>query len=243
MYTASVEKYTLTFKRPSGTSRGVLVEKDSWFLNIWKTNEPSIIGKGEASIIKTLSPDWDENYESKLEEVTEQINDYIANIDLLKTFPSILFAVETALLDLSNGGKELLFPSDFTHKEAPIPINGLIWMGSEEFMHEQIEEKLAGGFSCIKMKIGAIDFSSEIELLTAIRKRYSKTEIELRVDANGAFTPKDALHKLEQLAELDLHSIEQPIRQGQLEDMARLCAATPTPNCFRRRANWYYRNK
>lgn len=229
MHKASVEKYTLNFKRPSGTSRGVLVEKDSWFLRIWDTNAPSIIGIGEASIIKTLSPDWDENYVEKLNEIAENIDKYISNLDLLNAYPSIQFAIEVAILDLKNGGTGLLFPSNFTKGKASIPINGLIWMGSESFMHEQIEEKLATGFDCIKMKIGAIDFDSEINLLKSIRKRYSSDQIELRVDANGAFSPKDAMHKLKQLAELDLHSIEQPIKQGQLDEMQQLCAATPLP--------------
>ena len=144
-------------------------------------------------------------------------------------FPSIQFGIEMAFKSLENENEFELFPSAFTKGEEAIAINGLIWMGEKDFMKSQIEDKLKSGFNCIKMKIGAIDFDTEIELLKYIRSQYSAEEIELRVDANGAFDPKNALEKLKRLSELELHSIEQPIKQGNWEKMARLCAETPLP--------------
>jgi len=229
MYKAKVEKYTLNFKRPSGTSRGILTTKDSWFLEVWREDQPEIRGKGEASIIKTLSPEWNEHYPTFLEGVANNINHYIANPEELHDFPSVFFALETALKDLENGGKGIIYASDFTKKQAPIKINGLIWMGDKAFMLEQIKEKIAAGFDCIKLKIGAIDFETELNLLAFIRENYSKDQIELRVDANGAFPPEQALDKLKALAQFDLHSIEQPIKQGQYKAMHDLCKATPLP--------------
>ncbi|NOQ73409.1 MAG: o-succinylbenzoate synthase [Crocinitomix sp.] len=244
MLKASLEKYTLDFKRPSGTSRGVLTQKDSWFIRIWNINRPEIVGIGEASIIKTLSPDWDENYEDfianvvaninssiePLSKVTPHIKGYDANKMIwLSNYPSIYLAIETALLDLKHGGTKTIFPSDFVSNQAPIKINGLIWMGSKDYMLEQIEEKLASGFDCIKLKIGAIDFQKELDLLAFIRANYSADQIELRVDANGAFSAEDAMDKLEQLAKYDLHSIEQPIKQGDWMAMRNLCKNTPLP--------------
>jgi o-succinylbenzoate synthase len=230
MLKASVEKYTLDFKRPSGTSRGVLTQKDSWFIRIWEANNPEVVGIGEASIIKTLSPEWGERYEAVLAEVVENINDYPKDeSNYCANYPSIHLAVETALLDLKQGGQQIIFPSDFVSKQAPIKINGLIWMGEKNFMLEQIEEKLAAGFDCIKLKIGAIDFQSELDLLAFIRSNYTAEQIELRVDANGAFAPADALSKLEQLAKFNLHSIEQPIKQGNWNAMRDLCKITPLP--------------
>lgn len=230
MYKASVEKYTLNFKTPSGTSRGVLTQKDSWFIRIWEENKPEKKGVGEASIIKTLSPEWDDQYETKIQAVVENINHYAGDgIEELTAYPSIYFALETALLDLKEGGKQVFFPSDFVTRQAPIKINGLIWMGSKEFMLEQLKAKIAAGFDCLKLKIGAIDFTSELELLAFIRSNYSKNEIELRVDANGAFKPEEAPEKLKQLAAFDLHSIEQPVKAGNYAGMAQLCATTPLP--------------
>ncbi|MGB1104355.1 MAG: o-succinylbenzoate synthase [Crocinitomicaceae bacterium] len=230
MYRASLEKYTLKFKRPSGTSRGILTEKDSWFVRIWHQNDSKKVGIGEASIIKTLSPDWSDHYEEFLSGVVNNINHYVdKGLEELRPFPSIYFAIETALLDLKNGGRQLLFRSPFTENRSSIRINGLIWMGEQEFMLQQIREKINQGFSCIKMKIGAIDFEKELELLAFIRKHYNANKIELRVDANGAFSPDDAMDKLKALAAYDLHSIEQPIKQGQIEAMAALCAETPLP--------------
>lgn len=230
MLKADYIHYPLTFKRPSGTSRGVLTEKDSWFIRLWDDKHPECIGIGECSIIKGLSPDDREGYEAKLQEVCEQIDDYWYYLeDGLKEWPSVYFGLETAFLDFKAKGSKILFPSDFSNGKAQIPINGLIWMGDPKFMKEQIEQKLEAGFDCIKMKIGAIDFNEELRLLEAIRNEFDPDKIELRVDANGAFSPESALNQLESLAQFHLHSIEQPIKQGQIKKMAQLCARTPLP--------------
>lgn len=219
------EKKTFHFKRASGTSRGVLTEKHAWFLEIWNEDQPDIIGIGECSVIPGLSPDFAsfDLYESKLKELQKDLNTD------LTTWPSIQFGLECALLDLKNGGKRVYFDNPFARGERKLPINGLVWMGDEEFMREQIEQKLADGFTTIKMKIGAIDFETEIALLRSIRERYSKDQITLRVDANGAFSPEEALDKLNILAELDIHSIEQPIQPRQWAEMSSLCRETPVP--------------
>ena len=239
-YKAYFQKQNFLFKQPSGTSRGILTEKHAWFIILSSINQPVDVTRyssldphysslGECSIIPGLSPDFTDfdSYEQKLKEVCENINHYIQNLHELEVFPSILFGIETALLGLKN--KIKLFDTPFSRGEVGMPINGLIWMGSKEFMLQQIEDKLNAGFSCLKMKIGAIDFETELEVLSSIRKRYSSNEIELRVDANGAFSPLEAIQKLEKLSKFDLHSIEQPIKAGQWEEMTRLCAQTPLP--------------
>lgn len=224
---ASYKQYLLKFKRPSGTSRGVLTEKETWFLKI-EDNER--YGIGECGILRSLSYDDRPDYEDKLHWVCQ-------NIDLgkemlweeLREFPSIQFGVEMAFRSLESSTPFELFPSEFTRGEDHIPINGLIWMGDKEFMKKQISEKIEQGFRCIKLKIGAIDFETEIELLKSIRENFSAESMELRVDANGAFHPTEALRKLERLSKFDLHSIEQPIKQGQIPEMTQLCLKTPIP--------------
>lgn len=218
-------KRTFQFKRPSGTSRGVLTEKHAWFLEVWNEENPKIIGTGECSIIPGLSPDYenDEQYEQKLISVCNNLSQDLSD------FPSIQFGIETALLDLKNGGKGIIFDNDFTNGMQKIAINGLIWMGEEAFMQEQIEQKIAEGFTTIKLKIGAIDFDSEIALLKSIRSRFSSEQITLRVDANGAFSFEESLNKLSILSKLDIHSIEQPIKAGQWKEMSQLCLSTPIP--------------
>jgi o-succinylbenzoate synthase len=224
---ANYKKYILNFKNPSGTSRGVLRTKETWFIILEENDKKGI---GETGLFRSLSFDDVHNYEEKLSWICNNINlglDFLLNE--LYEFPSIQFGLEQAFLSLKSENKFDLFPSHFTKGEKSIPINGLVWMGEKEFMKNQIIEKLASGFSCIKMKIGAIDFDTEIELLKSIRKEFSSNEIELRVDANGAFNPKNALSKLQVLSELEIHSIEQPIKQGQVQEMAELCAKTPLP--------------
>lgn len=226
---ASFEAFTLDFKRPSGTSRGVLTQKKGWKLLL--SDPEGITGLGECSVIPGLSPDYvsDEHYEKKLTEVCRNPLLFIGNHALLRDYPSILFGLESAWFDLVNGGRRIYFNSANNPCGFTIPINGLIWMGDPGYMQEQIEEKLAGGYSCIKLKVGAIDFRQELKLLEGIRSRYDASKIVLRVDANGAFSMEDALHKLKELAQLELHSIEQPIKAGAWNDMKRLCEQTPLP--------------
>lgn len=224
---AIFKKYILNFKNPSGTSRGILKTKETWFLFLEQDGKK---GVGECGLFRGLSYDDVPGYEDKCNWVVSNIN--LGEAELLKrlsNFPSIQFGVEQAFLSLRSSNPFHLFDSTFLEDQQPISINGLVWMGDIEFMHRQIEQKLKDGFSCIKMKIGAIDFDTEIALLKSIRERYSKDEIELRVDANGAFSAEEALAKLEVLSKLDLHSIEQPIRQGQWNEMKDLCAKTPLP--------------
>jgi o-succinylbenzoate synthase len=224
---ANYKKYILNFKNPSGTSRGILRTKETWFIILTENGK---IGVGETGLFRGLSIDDISDYEDKLIWVCNNIDLGLENLlKALYEFPSIQFGLEQAFLSLNSEDKFELFPSQFTRGEKSIPINGLVWMGEKDFMKNQIKEKLSIGFSCIKMKIGAIDFDTEIELLKSIRKEFSPNEIELRVDANGAFNPKDALEKLKILSELEIHSIEQPIKQGQVNDMSELCAKTPLP--------------
>ena len=224
---ANYKKHKLIFKRPSGTSRGVLKTKETWFIII---REEEKYGIGECGLLRGLSLDDVPNYEQKLKWVCDNINLGLEKLlAFLMDFPSIQFGLEQAFLSLSSKKTFQLFPSNFTSREHPIVINGLIWMGSKDFMLEQIAEKIKSGFSCIKMKIGAIDFDTELSLLKSIRAKYPKEEIELRVDANGAFSVEEALGKLKLLADLDLHSIEQPIKQNNWNAMADLCSKTPLP--------------
>ncbi|MCH5327613.1 MAG: o-succinylbenzoate synthase [Coprobacter sp.] len=227
MLRAAYTPYLLHFKTPGGTSRGVLHEKETFFVKVWDESDPSRYGVGECALFRGLSADDVPGYEEKLRQVCRDI-DRIGPADL-REWSSIRFGVETALADLRNGGCRIVVPSPFVTGERPIEINGLVWMGDRETMRRRIEEKLKAGFHCIKLKIGAIDFDAELSLLQEIRSRFGPETIELRVDANGAFSPSEAPEKLEQLARFRLHSIEQPLRQGQWEELAALCRNTPLP--------------
>lgn len=228
MLKASFHKYTLNFTEERGTSRGWLQTKDSWFIKVWNTGNPAFIGIGECSYLPNLNPEKLETYEEKIAEVCNRINEKEYWLDKgLMEFPSIYFGLETALLDLEKKGSKILFDSPFSILEKSIPINGLIWMGSFENMMQQVDEKISLGFRCIKLKIGAIDFEKELHILKSIRER--STDIEIRVDANGAFSPEEVLDKLKKLAQYRLHSIEQPIKQGQFTEMEKLCKESPLP--------------
>ena len=227
MIKASYKKYILNFKRPSGTSRGVLTEKETWFIILEENGKKGI---GECGILRTLSIDDRPDYEAKLKWTCENIHlgkDFLW--EALLEFPSIQFGVEQAFLSLESENPFVLFPSEFTSGNQSIPINGLVWMGDEGFMKQQIEQKLATGYTCIKLKIGVIDFNKELDLLQYIRSHFDEKTIEIRVDANGAFSTEEALHKLQQLGTFRLHSIEQPIKAGNWEAMATLCQNTPLP--------------
>ena len=225
--TAAYKQYKLQFKQPSGTSRGVLTNKETWFIII---NDGTKQGIGECGVFRGLSiddrPDFEDTLKWVCNNITKKFDDLMSE---LIEFPSIQFGLEMAFLSLKSQDTFTLFPSKFTNGKDAISINGLIWMGDLTFMKQQIKSKIEAGFSCIKMKIGALDFKAEVDLLKSIRKEFTVNDIELRVDANGAFLPSEALEKLKKLSELDLHSIEQPIKQGQIKEMARLCKETPLP--------------
>ncbi len=233
-------KHTLKFKFEAGTSRGVYTEKDTFFLKIFDSENPSVFGLGEAAPLKGLSIDDFPNFEQILQEICNTFNSldlevFEWNINIILSqliddrLPSIKFGFETALLDIMNGGKRIIFDNDFSKNQRAININGLVWMGSKEFMTAQVDEKLASGFDTIKMKVGAINFEEELEILASIRQQFSAEQITLRVDANGAFSPEEAQKKLSQLTHYQIHSIEQPIKQKQPEAMAELCQDSPVP--------------
>ena len=218
---ANWSKRTLHFKQPSSTSRGVMKTRDVWFVTL---SQDGRTGIGECAPLPGLSLDGFDQIEAKLNSVCQNLDHYLNDLSQLSNFPSIRFGLEMAQLDWLNGGEQKYF-SDFH----AIEINGLIWMGEVEYMVSQLEEKISNGWKCIKMKIGAIDFYKELEILKSIRSIFDKEELELRVDANGAFSEEDVIKKLGYLSEFDLHSIEQPIQSGQWELISRLCKASIVP--------------
>ncbi len=223
---ASYQRHLLKFKRPSGTSRGVLREKETWLI---KLEDEGRVGVGECGLLRGLSCDDLPDYEEKLSWVCKHIHlGFIELYDLLANYPSIQMGLECAFLSLNGKDPFTLFSNPFSNGDSSIPINGLIWMGDEQFMIDQVKEKIDQGFRCIKMKVGAISFDKEVAILKAIRANFNENQIVLRVDANGAFG-EDAFSKLSTLAELSIHSIEQPIPKGNLSSMRKLCAQTPLP--------------
>ncbi len=230
MVNASFSKRTLIFKQPAGTSRGVLTKKDVFYLTLFDKKDWVLKGIGEIAPIPNLSPDAVPELQEKINELVQKINggENVSPEELVD-FPAIRFGYETALKGLDTGSPVLLYPSDFTSGERGIPINGLIWMGTKDFMLRQVEEKLAAGFTCLKFKIGAIDFDSELDVLHSVRERFPREQLEIRVDANGAFSSENVLSVLEKLSSFHLHSIEQPIKAGQMKEMKKLCKKTPLP--------------
>jgi len=229
-YSASFQPFPLHFKKPAGTSRGFLNSKPTWIISI-RDNEKKTEGLGECSIISGLSIDPENEIEQKLQEVCNQINASV-NFDLnslfSSRFPAINFALESAYFNLNTGRKDILFDNYFSRREKGIDINGLVWMASVDDMFHQAKTKYESGFKCLKFKIGALDFEREIELLKRVRNELSN-EIEIRLDANGAFSLKEALHKIEILSGFNIHSLEQPIKPGQWDAMTEICRQSPIP--------------
>ena len=225
-----ISERTLHFKQPAGTSRGVYTTRKSYYLTITDDNRSSIKGVGECATLPDLSCDAVPEYFKILNDVCRMV-EQTGNIpyDILRPYPSILFGLETAFAQLDANGSTCLYDTPFGRGEEGITINGLVWMGTFEEMYSRLETKLKAGFHCVKLKIGAINFDKELDLIKHIREAFDKNTIELRVDANGGFSPDNAMERLEALAKYDIHSIEQPIKQHQWGEMARLCKETPLP--------------
>ena len=236
-YSVTAKKHILQFKFDAGTSRGVLRSREVHYIIIQEIKTGKAIGIGEAAPLKGLSIDDRNDFSEQVNEYCQKVEQALnegKTIDEIRAavderLPSFKFGVEMALFDMANGGGRTYFKGEFLNGQMGIPINGLIWMNTKEHMLEQVEEKLAAGYRCIKMKIGAINFEDECAVLEYVRSHYGAEEIMLRVDANGAFTPAEAPEKLKRLAAFDLHSIEQPIKAGNAQAMAHLCKHTPLP--------------
>lgn len=226
MLLAKYKKYNLQFRNPAITSRATMLEKETYFIKIWDETNPNIYGIGECAIFRGLSADDDVNYEAHLKRICYNINQ-ISPKEIEQS--SIRFGVESALNDLANNGQRIIFNSNWLDGYNPIPINGLVWMGNQSEMLNRIIEKIEAGFSCIKLKIGGIDFNKEIKLLRFIRGNFSADDLQIRLDANGAFLPENALEYLDKLSKYSIHSIEQPIKQGQWSAMAEICQKSPIP--------------
>lgn len=222
---------TLHFRIPARTSRGSYTEHHMVVLTI--TDENGRIGLGECAPLPDLSCDADAY--THLSDVARLINEALASEDYseyLRPYPALLFALESAIHDIRH--TSMLYDTPFAKSEVGIPINGLVWMSDYDGMLSQVKQKLRQGFKCIKLKIGAIDWDEEIRLIQLIRSRFSPEHLQLRVDANGAFTPEEAISKLEQLSQYSIHSIEQPIQPAWRATkgwaaMAELCRNTPLP--------------
>ncbi len=229
-FIATYKKYTLTFKKPAGTSRGVLRQKTVYFIQLANQADPARVGIGECAPWKGLSADDRPDFEAQLAQVCQKINRGAAPESLdLSDFPALAFGLEMALLDWRGGGRRLLFENDFSLGKKSLPTHGLLWMGSSSEVLQQARRKVARGFTCLKMKVGALDFAEELRLLAELRRVYPPERIELRLDANGAFSSKNALTRLQMLAQFDIFAIEQPIKPGQTEEMTNLCAQSPIP--------------
>jgi O-succinylbenzoate synthase len=232
--------HLLSFNFDARTSRGRMRQHQVYYLKLGENERAPYAGTGECAPLPGLSPEHGPGFAQVLERQVKDINFWLKDhpvADLesviyqqhLKIFPSLVFALETALLDYRHQGTKKLYPGPFTSGERGIPINGLVWMGDKDFMEEQIRKKLSEGYRCLKLKIGGLDFEMELDILRTVRRTAGAAELTIRLDANGAFPPAQALARLEQLAKYDIHSIEQPIRQGQTAAMARLCRQSPIP--------------
>ncbi len=239
-YKIDISERTLHFKQPAGTSRGVYTTRHSYFLTLASDECPEANGVGECATLPDLSCDAKPEYEATLRQVCRMV-EQMGRIpyDMIRAYPSITFGLESAFADFFHhcpadapawaADLAHLYDSPFAHGEEGITINGLVWMGTYDEMYRRLEEKLKAGFHCVKLKIGAIDFLKELDLIKHIRQDFTQEQVELRVDANGGFTPEDAMSRLEALAQYDIHSIEQPIKQHQWRKMAELCRESPLP--------------
>lgn len=227
MLKAEYCRYNLIFKQPAVTSRAVMHDKLTYFIRVFDDRNPEKFGLGECALFEGLSCDDVPDYEARLAEVCRDI--VSVRPSRLADFPSIRFGVETALCDLKNGGFRKPFPSAWTDGREKIPINGLVWMGTAEEMSRRVDDKIASGFRCIKLKIGGVMFDDELAILRRIRSEHSPAELEIRLDANGAFTPGNALERLQDLSQFSIHSLEQPIKAGQWEAIAEICRKSPIP--------------
>lgn len=225
-----IQEKTLHFKSPAGTSRGVYHTRKIYLVTFRSTQNPALEGVGECAPLPILSMDDITDYVSRLETFcVETAREGQIPFDDMRGYPSMLFGLESAMAQIRANGSTALYDTPFAQGQQGIPINGLVWMGTYEEMMQMAEEKIRAGFTCLKFKIGGIRFEDEIEIIRGVRQRFGKDVLQIRLDANGAFSASDALHKIEQLSAFDIHSLEQPIPAGMWQEMRHICQQTAIP--------------
>lgn len=230
MLRLSLHPQILHFSRPAQTSRGALTTRQVVFLRAWDTAAPEVSGWGECGPLPGLSADDRPTFAAEAAALVATVNQGASPESLpLAGLPSFAFGLETALHDLAHGGRRLLWNTPFSRGEAGLPTHGLIWMDSADGILRQVANKVAAGFRVIKMKVGALPFAEELDLLTELRRAFPPNQVVLRLDANGAWSPEEALARLEALAVLNVAFLEQPIRAGQWSTLAELCRRSPIP--------------
>lgn len=220
-------KRSLEFAFDARTSRGDIKKHAAYIIEVRNLLKPEVIGRGEASPLNGLSIDSHDDFENQLINILQELNNGLRPEDInLLGLPSIRFALETAMADLHFGGQMKVFDNEFIRGKT-IPINGLIWMADKQKMLQEAQEKIEKGFNCIKLKVGNLDFDEECRLIESIRKNNSAYKFEIRLDANGAFEPYEAIEKLKELHRFEIHSIEQPIKPKQVDWMEEICRKAP----------------
>jgi len=232
-----VEKHTLRFIKPAKTSRGEYIEKTAYLL--WIVTETFKVC-GEASPLSDLSVDGKVDFSNIVQPYENQFLTFEDLHNLLEDwmpYPSLRFALYSAILKAKFQANRIAIQqptksqvwieNEFTHGKEGMKINGLVWMNSIDAMYEEAIHKINAGFTCIKLKVGALDFDAECRLIEKIRKQFSPFKVEIRLDANGGFKNGDALFQLEDLKRFNIHSIEQPIQANQPDLMQEICAKSP----------------
>lgn len=223
MLTAVYTRHDLKFNFTAITSRQSMTVKETYFIKVTDLAS-GYSGVGECAVFRGLGVDDTPLYESIVAGLCRNIN----NLDINSIGESsIRFGFETAMRDLASGGRHDIFESDWQLGQRNIPINGLVWMGDFDTMLKRIDQKISENFSCIKIKIGGIDFDRELDLIRHIRDSFDSSRLSLRLDANGSMTPHNALGRLERLARYDIHSIEQPIGPRQWQAMREITRNSP----------------
>lgn len=216
-------RYRLDFRFVARTSRETMLFKDTYFIRVFHSAAPEVCGLGEVALFRGLSADDTPDFETALARAC-QLPDGV-----LPPMSAIRFGFETALADLAAGGTRCFWPSQWDEGRYGIQTNGLVWMGDKPTMLARVEEKLEQGFGVLKLKIGGIDFDDEVDIISSVRRRFSRDVLEIRLDANGSFTCDNALERLDRLSRFGIHSLEQPIMAGQPEAMGRICRQSPVP--------------
>ncbi len=134
-------------------------------------------------------------------------------------------AVEIALIDCLLKSQKTPLAQVLPPKGEFVTYSGVITAGSVEKAVQHAKRFKFFGIKQLKVKIGE---PNDVERVAAIRETVGG-EVSLRLDANGAFDVETAIEILEKLAGYKIDAIEQPIKRGKLEDLARVRTNSAIP--------------
>lgn len=213
----TLSEFSLPLSTPLSTAAGTIESRDGLLVRLDG-------GIGEA----TPLPGWTEPLDacrSALDAVTEPLvpgNEETA-LDALGGTPAARHGLELAMLDREARRADEPLSRHLAGEDIgrSVPVNATVGDAGVEATVTAAAAAVRSGFTCVKVKVGARSVAEDGERLAAVRDAVGP-HVELRADANAAWSREAADRAVDALAATGVSYVEQPLAADDLEGHAAL---------------------